>query len=643
MDSTPELCAIGYSFSPNQPIRRDVTYLPTFSENTPKIQVIASTDFPNDVYVNYNDETVREIATLSALRERTFDKDMFEYASEATNPYRIGRSIFPMSEYSVVMANMDAYFNLTRVMSMVTSTEPYLPGELGEKGVNFRFCSLCDGPGGFTKYIQYRRPQSYGVGMSRFYAKDVRKQNWQPAELDMNRFAILEDDAKTGDLVKNYPRILEHVRSMTRQVDLVVCNGGVRQDEIASTRLILTEIYVTLMILGEGGDAVFRVTDLNTKAMLDAIYLLTYVFHQVTIFKPCSSRLTSMERYIVCKHHTFDKEWVRRAFAEAMQEMEGGGVLSSIISTEYPTEFMNVIHALQIEHLRECNIHTARALEYMETGVTTSGGLYDSDRFLIMWALPSNFRLYQPPTPLVPSKTTESLGRRVFEAYNYILVNGLFKISDRGEYTRALVNARSTLNRLIFGIDEGLKRLPNTVPWTHVREGDYYTFTSGALTYKCIAENIDKLVKCVSGDWNAIYRLVERYYPFTRVFLSTTSPGATIAFGNPLVHIGGKYCSLYDEDKIFGSLGVVDQVFPVEGEWVFYSHAMDNVLLNVARLCMGRVGDGAHVKVYTPVWPTNNVVKAMSLMKEPVTVQVVLRNHGNNSESPPTPQLLFEL
>lgn len=646
MDPTPDVCAIRYSFNSYTPPKDKYLFNIGSSEgDIPTISVFPSSDYPNDIYAPYKkniENAVKLSYDLRAQAEGLGGRFAFEHASEMCNPYKIGRSIFPMSEYSVILANIDALFNISGAMRVVTSTNPYVYDVKKENGNDFYFCSLCDGPGGFTKYMQYRRPQSYGFGMSKFYDKDFRGQNWKTAELDMTRFDILEDDNRTGDLIRNYPKIIEHARGMSREVDLVLANGGVRQDELASMNLILTEIYVSLLILAYNGDAVFRVTDINTILMMDVMYLLHYAFDKVALFKPCSSSPTSMERYIVCRYRNKNIGWIIDALSQALTIMKNGGVVASLVDDHFSDAFMDDFEDINLDQIKEYNRHMARTLEYIKTGKVPSDVAYDSDRFLIYWALPSNAHFYRPPVHPV-AQSIKSIGKRVIETYHYALVHRLRKITDRTENVKELKSIHSELIRLAFGINEKLPMLPLEQPWTHVRVGDFYTFTSGSLVYKCIASNIDQLIKYVNGDWNAIYQLVERYYPFTRVFIDTLpNVGSIVAFGNPLVHVGGRYCSLYEEDKIFGSLGVVHKVFPMDGEWIFYSHAMDNVLLNISKTCLEFAGNGTHVHLYTPIWPSNTIIQKMTEMSTRSDVQVTLYDYNTQRRSKPTSMYLFE-
>lgn len=641
-DFTPSLCKLLYSFDEPHEKPNDLLLFSLPPPTPPNIRITLSTDYPNDVYYQFDETVTEKIEELNDLRSRITDRAAFDRASAITNPFEIGRSIFPMSEYSVILANIDAIHNITRVMRYATATQPYNPSDLGEPGVNFRFCSLCDGPGGFTKYLQYRRPKSYGFGMSKYEKKDFRKQNWQPAELDMNRFEILEDDDHTGDLTKHYPRILQHVKGMGGTlVDLVVANGGVRQEEFASTRLILTEIYIALMILDENGDAVIRVTDLNTILMVEVIYLLTYAFDIVRIFKPCSSNVCSMERYLVCRYRNKGIEWVTQTFERILQVLAKGDVISSIIDGDIDISFIAKIHTFNYYHMRECIQDIKDVMDYMESGIIYKPR-HDFDRFLIYWALPSNLQLVTHQSIDVVSSS--KLGQQVFEAYHYQYTTHLSKITDKTEYNKAIVDMRSKLNRLIYGIDEKLPLLPISTSWSHVRVGDFYTFTNGPFVYKCVAVNIDRLLNIVSGDWEQVYKLVERYYPFSKVFLDgIDDPGAILAFGCPLVHVGGKYCSLYKEDKVFGSLGVVMDVFPTinEGDWIFYNHASDIVILNVARICLEKKPTDVRISIYTSIQPNNPMIKEISKIVQPQTVQVVLYDHGKQTQSTPLYRYLF--
>ena len=68
----------------------------------------------------------------------------------------------------------------------------------------------------------------------------------------------------------------------------------------ATTRLIFCEICFTLMLQKEGGSFVLKVFDLYSSCSLQLLYLLNYLYDEVIIVKPLSSRPANSEKYIVC-------------------------------------------------------------------------------------------------------------------------------------------------------------------------------------------------------------------------------------------------------------------------------------------------------------------------------------------------------
>ena len=157
------------------------------------------------------------------------EKRQFEIARNITNPFEnIGNSIF-MNRASVKIANIDAIFNFTQrkggllgpqevgpldpsiPMSELLEIESLTPSGKNtnlDRKLGYNFYDIASAPGGFSEYIQYRFPISYGWGMSLREGLE-----WNREKIDMERFNILWGNDDTGNLYTNADWFSEQVRN----------------------------------------------------------------------------------------------------------------------------------------------------------------------------------------------------------------------------------------------------------------------------------------------------------------------------------------------------------------------------------------------------------------------------------------------
>ena len=111
---------------------------------------------------------------------------------------------------------------------------------------------------------------------------------------------------KTGDLYnpENLRYIMQNYRN---SMDLVTGDGGFdfsvdfNKQEENSINLIFCEILYALILQKQNGSFVLKLFDMFHETTLEMIYLLSYFYKQVFVYKPNTSREANSEKYIVCK------------------------------------------------------------------------------------------------------------------------------------------------------------------------------------------------------------------------------------------------------------------------------------------------------------------------------------------------------
>ncbi|SNW62954.1 FtsJ-like methyltransferase [Orpheovirus IHUMI-LCC2] len=203
------------------------------------------------------------------------------------------------SRSALKLANVDAVYGILEHMSGLMTTR------IG--GIIY-YVSIGHGTGTFLEYIQYRRSDAIGLGMTlRSLDKPLDKNI-----IDTSRFYPITGKDGTGNIIKNYQNLIDNALDMSNDgMEYVFANSGMGGDEnkvdheLLVSRLLLTEIFVALRTLrvksalGKGGIFVCRVFDTVTPLSLDILWLLSICFESVSIIKPVTSRRSESEKYVV--------------------------------------------------------------------------------------------------------------------------------------------------------------------------------------------------------------------------------------------------------------------------------------------------------------------------------------------------------
>jgi cap1 methyltransferase len=313
-----------------------------------------------------------------------------------TNPFEnVGRSIF-MNRAAVKLANIDAVFNVTGHDSGMVVMQ--VPGK-------FTFCDIAAGPGAFTQYIQYRRPDAYGWGIT---LKGPLDWKLGPNAVDPTRFETVYGPRPTdnGDLYQHWKFFSDFVRqTQVDGVDLVTGDGGFDVDtpegyerqEFLSMRLLLCQILVAISVLRTGGSFVCKVFDTATEMSGQLVYLLSLCFDAVVFFKPASSRPANAERYIVAKgcRPLQDRRVVIDLLDQVNRAYDGNrNVLSIFPTASLPETFVYWLATSNQSSIdRQLRlVESVRAILEGSTAPSVLSERYNLDKALLIWNLPDNPR-----------------------------------------------------------------------------------------------------------------------------------------------------------------------------------------------------------------------------------------------------------
>ena len=387
MDPTRELILLRPSFSP-LPLTPQIPAPFTFNNQiykfTSEIKLNPKNEMPAPVFV--------DIESYNRLQENKdkFQNPRFRQIRLLANPFeQISKSIF-MNRAAIKLANIDAVLRLTN------HTGGYFAQQTPGK---FSFCDLAGGPGAWTQYIQYRRSNSHGFGItlkSENIPGNAENLDWDTEKLDLDIFTISYGEDGTGDLYTNGPAFASFVKKTeVLGVDLAMADGGFelqagqeRYQEPLSSRLILSELLTGLMSLRIGGHMVVKVFDTVTKFMADLIFIVASCFESVWLFKPISSRPANAEKYLVGKGCKGNIEEYIALLLQAYSLYTESTSVTQLVS-QLPPNFVSWLTEMNNLHLNEQHKAVDHALALLNDQ-PSSMPQYNLHKALILWNLPGN-------------------------------------------------------------------------------------------------------------------------------------------------------------------------------------------------------------------------------------------------------------
>lgn len=180
---------------------------------------------------------------------------------------------------------------------------------------------LAEAPGGFIEATRYLKKKK-GIGNdTTYYTFSVLGNDCIPTYnrnliYDKN-IVVLSNKKNNGDLydLGNIKTLISSLKS--KNISFITCDGGFTENNDFSSKeqlhhhLIFNEIVTSLFILAENGNLVVKIFDIFTELTFDYLYLLSFLFKQVYICKPNTSRPTNSEKYLVCKGYIKQKFTVK--------------------------------------------------------------------------------------------------------------------------------------------------------------------------------------------------------------------------------------------------------------------------------------------------------------------------------------------
>lgn len=540
----------------------------------------------------------RNLTRLKSQFDKCDARDV-QKACQEINPYEeIGNSIF-MNRAAVKLANMDAVYKFTGFNGSIIDPEVPDCREI------FNFVDIAAGPGGFTQYLQYRRPAAVGIGMTLNSFKRNGTLDWRVRDLDLTRFTILNGPDGTGNLYTGWQEVVNTAANkFAVGADLVTADGGFDVDdphkiyyqEFLSSRLILFEILVALKVLKEGGNFVLKIFASVDKITADLLFALASSFDSITIFKPITSRIANAERYVICQG--------RRNSPLSIKMVEKLEAIGKLYTNEsYITSFIQNLPFPFLQWLDTQNAITLkRETRAVNDSLQVLAGYppppidYNFDRLLLIWSIPS--------TPLEAMKRYRKslLNLEYLKLYFYLKSIQAKLPGHFDQYLYEYLNTRKLNPLLGLKSVKDLPELPVIYP-SHA-PGDTLTkiVTTHGIETSVMNNQVEYLQREFHVNWEEIYQLMDMYYPFGFVSVHPfLKSGRIDGFSNPFISAGNEYCSLFPSP---GSLGNFFEAFPEAGSrWIIWAPLSEDILKRIYDRMMRDLPVGMDVVFYLPNWP----------------------------------------
>ena len=302
---------------------------------------------PNGRPLTYNNRTLRNyIHTI----KKEIDTCLLEWEKNKRrlNPYEYINTSFDV--YSPCVCTYKpisrAFFKLLEIMNTHTFHFPNV----------LKSFHLAEGPGGFIEAIQYLRKNNsdtyYGMTLID-QKKDVPL--WNKCEKSIMRHSnniVIESGDGTGDLY-HLENLLYVKRHYEQTMDFITADGGFdysvdfNNQEESSLHLIFSEICFATMMQKKGGSFILKVFDTFSSSTIEMIYFLTYLYEEVTIMKPMTSRPANSERYVICSNfkQVSNLEDIKTRLCDLYEEIQKTPFVS-FLDLEIPNLFLNKIREI---------------------------------------------------------------------------------------------------------------------------------------------------------------------------------------------------------------------------------------------------------------------------------------------------------
>jgi 23S rRNA U2552 (ribose-2'-O)-methylase RlmE/FtsJ len=270
--------------------------------DTQSKQVTSSNNFcPKYKYIN---ESLRNY--LHNIKKEIDNKvDEWEKYKKYSNTYEYINTNFTYKDsYTTVCA----YKPISR--SFYKMIEILNHNEFNFDNRKIKSFHLAEGPGGFIEALVRTRHNKndtyYGMTLMQEH-KDIPRWKKASSFLSQNRnVKLVYGPQGDGNLYLKH-NLMYIYENFHHNIDFITADGGFdfstdfNAQEESSLNLIVCEVLYAIIMQKKGGSFVLKVFDCFSNVMMELLFLLSYLYDEVSFTKPCTSRAANSEKYVICK------------------------------------------------------------------------------------------------------------------------------------------------------------------------------------------------------------------------------------------------------------------------------------------------------------------------------------------------------
>jgi len=216
-------------------------------------------------------------------------------------------------EYEYIYTSSFYKKNISRISPISRSyfkfRELYEDYNLLDKTCNkYKIVCLAEAPGGFIQSILHTVSENkldniHGITL---LSDDKKIPMWNRSLRHKEKVNFQAGIKENGDLY-DFENVLSFIKDIGKNsVHLITGDGGFdyskdySKQEENSLRLIYSEIFMALNLQIKGGSFICKLFDIFQDQTIHLIYILRKSYDKIILHKPCVSRLSNSEKYIVC-------------------------------------------------------------------------------------------------------------------------------------------------------------------------------------------------------------------------------------------------------------------------------------------------------------------------------------------------------
>lgn len=233
-----------------------------------------------------------------------------------------------------------AFFKLWEILS-----------EMEIPDTHTNFLCLAEAPGGFVQAIL-----KYFEGVEKIYTISLVKES----DINVPKYSdLISENPKVhiinthnGDLCN--PKVVSSIKD---KFSFITADGGFNElnefniKEQLHYKLFFSEMLIALNCQEYNGIFIIKFFDTYTRFSCEMLFILSFFYDELIIFKPLTSRPTNSEKYIILKNFkklTKQHKKIRKKLNNFLKEIDK--FTSGILNISLPEHYIQFIKKINIQH-----------------------------------------------------------------------------------------------------------------------------------------------------------------------------------------------------------------------------------------------------------------------------------------------------